>query len=235
MIRRQADGSARRPDLNDLARFAGSDKRDGRFFEVATVKRPKAVSGTHRPSRLRSVDCIDDLLAWHAKRREIDVLHDHHLVVLLDKHGAVEDLLDILSVARREVAERLLHALGRLVQALALHVLAQFLQELRDQLRDLSVFAHYAASPSYWNRFLAVSTTVTRRSAPAGTAGASRRQNARASPSPVVTTPASAGTSSSVRWSTRSSTRWRTAPSICSRSTDIPVTGSGRPATVTSR
>src|SRR4029453_10323816 len=170
-----------------------------------------------------------------AHRAEVDVLHDHHLFVVLDEHGAVENFLHVLGIARREVAHRLLHTLGRPLEALASGVLAQLLEQLGDQIGDLSVLGHHEASPSYWNRFLAVSTTVTRRSAPSGTAGARRRQNARASPSPVVTTPASSGTSSSVRWSTRLSTRSFTAPSITPRSTDMPVGGSGTPTTGPSR
>src|SRR5437867_13204362 len=73
-----------------------------------------------------------------AERKKVDVLHDDHLVVLLDEHGAVQNVLHVLAIARREVAQRLLHALGSLVEALALHVLAQLLQELGDQTRDRS-------------------------------------------------------------------------------------------------
>src|SRR5439155_1235408 len=40
-------------------------------------------------------------------RKKVDVLDDHHLVVVLDEHGVVQDLLDVLVVARREVAQRL--------------------------------------------------------------------------------------------------------------------------------
>src|SRR2546428_6943616 len=131
-----------------------------------------------------------------AHRREVDVLDDHHLVVVLDEERVVEDVLDLLVVTGREELQRRLDTLGRLGQALTLGVLAQLLQHLRDQFRD------HASSPRYSNRFLAVSTTVIRESRPAGSPGASVRQNARARLSPVVITPASAGTSSSFAWST---------------------------------
>src|SRR2546422_6559188 len=51
-----------------------------------------------------------------ADRKKVDVLDDHHLVVVLDEHGVVQDLLDVLVVARREVAQRLRDALGRLLE-----------------------------------------------------------------------------------------------------------------------
>src|SRR5439155_1235410 len=119
---------------------------------------------------------IDFFSVWDhmmfADRKKVDVLDDHLLVGVLDGHGLVQDLLDVLVVARREVAQRLRDALGRLLEPLAVHVLAELLQELLDQLLD------HPTPPSYSKRFFAVSTTATRLSAPVGSAGARIRQNA---------------------------------------------------------
>src|SRR5205823_889254 len=125
-----------------------------------------------------------------AQRGEVDVLHDHHLVVFLDEQRIVQDLVDVLAVAGCEVLHRLRHTLGRALEAFAVRILSELLEELFDELFD------HAASPRYSKRFFAVSTTRTRRSVPDGSTGASTSQNARARPSPVVTTPASAGTAS---------------------------------------
>src|SRR6266480_100467 len=100
-----------------------------------------------------------------AETEEVDVLHDHHLVVVLDEHGVVQDFLHVLVVARGEIPQGVRHALGRLLEPLALRVLTELLQELRDQL-----FEHHAP-PRYSNRFFAVSTTLTRRSRASPTAG----------------------------------------------------------------
>src|SRR5687767_8702848 len=165
-----------------------------------------------------------------AEAREVDVLDDHHLIVVLDEQRVVEDLVHALRIAGREVPQRLLDSLRRLGQAFTVRVFTELLQQLLDELGDHSL------SPRYSKRFFAVSTTDTRCRLPRGaTAGASTRQNARASPSPVVITPARAGASSSFRWSTWSSTRRSTRSSSAARSTAIPVTGSGTPATLTSR
>ena len=67
-----------------------------------------------------------------AEAAEIDILHDHHFVVVLDEHGAVQDLLGVLSVAGGEIAQRLLDTLGRPVQPLALDILTELFQDLRD-------------------------------------------------------------------------------------------------------
>ena len=121
-----------------------------------------------------------------------------HLVVVLDEERLVQDGVHVLLVPRREIAERVFHALRRALQALALRVLAELGQQLPDQLRDPAVAHRHAGTP-YSNRFFRVSCTTTRTSVRGGSARPSTRQNARASPSPVVTTPSSNGTSSSVR------------------------------------
>src|SRR5712691_5857858 len=124
------------------------------------------------------------------QREKVDVLDHDHLIVVLDEEGVVEDGVDVLIVAGGQVAQRLLHAVGGAIEPLAGDVLAQLLQQLLDERRD------HRPSPAYSNRFLAVSTTDTRASAPAGSAGASRSQKDRARLSPVVITPASSGTAS---------------------------------------
>src|SRR6266513_4486033 len=146
--------------------------------------------------RLCAFDRTDDLLTGYAHRKKVDVLDDDHFVVFFDEQRVVEHVLDLFVVSRREVLQRGGDALGRLRQPLALRVLAQLLQQLLDQLLD------HVSSPRYSNRFFAVSTTVTRDSRPVGSPGASACQKARARLSPVVITPAKAGASSSLAWST---------------------------------
>ena len=103
---------------------------------MALLQRPEAVSDADEARRLRAADGVNGLLARHAEAEKVDVLHDHHLVVVLDEHGVVQDVLHVSVVARGEVAQRLCDTLRGLLEPLAVHVLAELLQELRDQLFD---------------------------------------------------------------------------------------------------
>src|SRR5262249_982080 len=99
-----------------------------------------------------------------AQRVEVDVLDQHHLVVVVFRENRpVQDLADILLVARREEVQHRLHAGGCLLQPLALGVLAKLPQDAFDQLL-------HSASPvaSYSKRLFSVSTTATRASRPGG-------------------------------------------------------------------
>src|SRR2546426_3111301 len=99
MIWRDLEAASGRPHLDDLSSLARCDLRNHGLLEIALLERPQPVINTYAPRRLCPLNRIDDLLAWDAQTEEVDVLHDDHLVVLLDEHGAVEDLLHVLSVA----------------------------------------------------------------------------------------------------------------------------------------
>ena len=66
-----------------------------------------------------------------AHAEELDVLHDHHLVVFHFVDGAVDDLADIRAVAARQKTQRLFDALGRAHQAFALGVFAERFNDAR--------------------------------------------------------------------------------------------------------
>src|SRR5204863_477048 len=79
---------------------------------------------------------------------------------------------------------------------LAMDVFPQLLQAVLHRACDRIAIRHQA-SPRYSNRFFAVSSTAIRRKRPDGSAGFKACEKARASPSPVVITPASGGACSS--------------------------------------
>ena len=68
-----------------------------------------------------------------AQAEELDVLHHHHLVVLHVVQRAVQDIFDVHLVAAGQKAQRLVDALRRAQQAIALRVLAQAAQHFLDQ------------------------------------------------------------------------------------------------------
>ena len=68
--------------------------------------------------------------AVFAQRVQLDVLEDHHLVVVRGKQCAVDDLFQVLLVAMTQVLHGLGGALGRIEQAFALGVFAQALEDL---------------------------------------------------------------------------------------------------------
>ena len=108
-----------------------------------------------------------------AHREVVDVLHHHHLVVLLGEERGVEHLLHVLVIARGQVLVGLGHPGGRPLQALAARVLAELLQEVADQALHRVQVAHrglLVASPQYSNELLAVSITATRSRSPGGSA-----------------------------------------------------------------
>ncbi len=69
---------------------------------------------------------------WHevvlAKRKELNVFHDHHLIVVFVKHGAVHDGAQVLLVALCEEEHGLRIALWGIKQALSVGVLAHAFQ-----------------------------------------------------------------------------------------------------------
>src|SRR5438309_1216469 len=144
--------------LGDFARLAACNVRDGRFLEVAIDQRPQTLTGTHEPSWFRTFDGIHDLVARHAQREEVDVLHDDHLVIVFDEQRVVQDVLDFLFVPGGEILQRGGDAFRRLRQALALYVLAQFVQKLLDELFDhrasrMQRGSHGVGSTSVWTIF----------------------------------------------------------------------------------
>ena len=66
----------------------------------------------------------------------VDVLDHHHLVVGDGEEGLVQDLVRILRVAAGQEAERLLDALRRLLEALAVGILAHPGEDVADAVRD---------------------------------------------------------------------------------------------------
>ncbi len=65
-----------------------------------------------------------------AERVELDVLDQHHLLVLLAEHGRADDFERVFVVALGEERHRLGHPFGRLQKPLARRVLAQQTQDL---------------------------------------------------------------------------------------------------------
>ena len=63
-----------------------------------------------------------------AKREEVDILHDHHLVVALLEKGVGEHFVGILRVAARQYLHGLGHTHGGLLKTLPLGVFAQQIQ-----------------------------------------------------------------------------------------------------------
>ena len=60
-----------------------------------------------------------------AKRKELDVFHDYHLIVVFVEHGAVHDGAQVLFVALCEEENGLRIALGGIKQAFSVGVLAR--------------------------------------------------------------------------------------------------------------
>src|SRR5262249_44975660 len=70
------------------------------------------------------------------ERVELDVLHNHHVVVLFHENGIVQDRLHILTVSLGKEPERLCRALGGGAQPLSGGILADRLQESRKMRLD---------------------------------------------------------------------------------------------------
>ena len=60
-----------------------------------------------------------------AHRENLDILHQHHLLILLVEDGRVDNLHRVYRVALRHERHSLCHSLGGLYEALTLGVLAQ--------------------------------------------------------------------------------------------------------------
>ena len=71
-----------------------------------------------------------------AEGEQLDVLDDDHLLVLLVKDRRADDLDAVLGIALGQELHRLRHALGRLLQAFPLRVLAQQSQDCLDMGRE---------------------------------------------------------------------------------------------------
>ncbi len=68
-----------------------------------------------------------------AKRKHLDVFHDHHLVVVHSEKCIVEDLFGILLIALGEKLQRLVHSLGGAQEAFAVWIFPQTHEELTHQ------------------------------------------------------------------------------------------------------
>ena len=66
-----------------------------------------------------------------AQGKEIDILHDHHLlVILLLEHSGAQDRLRILAIPLRQELHRLSHTRRGFHQALAFRILAQKIEDI---------------------------------------------------------------------------------------------------------
>src|SRR5690606_22859460 len=81
-----------------------------------------------------------------AQRVHLDVLHEHHVVVVLVEDRVADHLLHRDPVAARQPRQALLDALRRAYQPLALRVLADPPQDLTDQSLERDVLQARAAS-----------------------------------------------------------------------------------------
>lgn len=73
-----------------------------------------------------------------AKRKELNVFHDYHLIVVFVKHGAVHDGAQVLFVALCEEEHGLRIALWGIKQALSVGVLAHAFQDRPYSARQLA-------------------------------------------------------------------------------------------------
>jgi hypothetical protein len=72
-----------------------------------------------------------------AKRKELNIFHDYHLIVVFVKHGAVHDGAQVLFVALCEEEHDLRIALWGIKQALSVEVLAHAFQDRPYSARQL--------------------------------------------------------------------------------------------------
>ncbi len=68
-----------------------------------------------------------------AKAEHLDVLHDHHLVVIHAEERALQDLLRVFAVALGEILQRLRVTLRGLGQSFAVRLFAQADEHLARQ------------------------------------------------------------------------------------------------------
>ena len=61
-----------------------------------------------------------------AQAEKVDVLHEHHLLVLFLEDGLVNQFMGVFFIPFREVFPGAGHAFGRTLQALAVGILADF-------------------------------------------------------------------------------------------------------------
>src|SRR6266436_9126270 len=71
-----------------------------------------------------------------AQAVNLDVLHQHHLVVTHAEHGAVQEFFRILVVAASQKAQRLLKTLGSVPQTVAIRILPDQLDHPPHQIGD---------------------------------------------------------------------------------------------------
>jgi hypothetical protein len=68
-----------------------------------------------------------------AQAEEIDIRHDHHLIVLHFKQRVVEHLIRILSITARQEAPRAFETVRRPAQAVSLRILSDLFKHCLDQ------------------------------------------------------------------------------------------------------
>src|SRR5204863_5932880 len=74
-----------------------------------------------------------------SERVEVDVLDDHHLVVIDGEQRVVQDFIDICLVPGRQEAQRLLDARGSTNEPLTIRIFTELDQEPPDQILHLRI------------------------------------------------------------------------------------------------
>ena len=83
------------------------------------------------------------------ERVEIDVLDDHHIVVIDGEQCVVEDIVDVCVVPGRQESQGLFHTRRRADEPFAVGILTELDQEAPDEILHLCIlqrhFSHFAA------------------------------------------------------------------------------------------
>ena len=82
-----------------------------------------------------------------AQAVEVDVLHDHHLVIIDREERVVHDGVDVGGIAARQEPERFLDPFGGVAEPLARRVLAKLRQQLPDDFLHPRIVHVWFGSP----------------------------------------------------------------------------------------
>src|SRR6266404_9169009 len=111
-----------------------------------------------------------------AQAEKVDILYDHHFVILFGKHCAVENFFNILIIPLREEIERPCDAAGGPAQPLSIRVLTDTEKDRFDCILESWFFGH--DQPRYSAKLLGVSYTLIEWSLPEEILGERILQNA---------------------------------------------------------
>jgi len=86
------------------------------------------------------------------ERVEIDVLDDHHLVVIDGEQSIVKDIVDVCAVPGRQESQGFFHARRRADEPFAVGILTEFDQEAPDEILHSRIlqrrFSRFASGTS---------------------------------------------------------------------------------------